>query len=76
MPHDRVGETAILMIEPVTSAPTPEPPTKDEIARIRKLYAEFQEAPDQLTQTALMFSIPRLLARIDWLQAALTEGSA
>lgn len=51
----------------------PEPPTKDECERIRKLYADFEDAPDQLTTVALVVSIPRLLARIEHLEELLRK---
>ena len=51
----------------------PEPPSKDEIERIRKLYADFEDAPDQLTTVALVVSIPRLLARIEHLENLLRQ---
>ena len=51
----------------------PEPPSRDEIARIAKLYADFEDAPDQLTTVALVVSIPRLLARIAHLEDLLRQ---
>lgn len=51
----------------------PEPPSKDEIERIRKLYADFEDEPDQLTTVALVVSIPQLLARIEHLENLLRQ---
>lgn len=54
--------------------PRPEPPLPAEIERVRKLYEDYESTPDQLTQAALLFSIPRLLARIDWLEEVLRRS--
>lgn len=51
-----------------------EPPLPAEIERVRKLYQDYQSAPDQLTQAALLFSIPRLLARIERLEELLRQA--
>lgn len=56
------------------SRPRPEPPLAAEIERVRKLYQDYEAAPDQLTQAALLFSIPRLLARIERLEELLRQA--
>ena len=49
-------------------------PSRDEIDRIRRLYAEWEEGPDDLTTAALVVSIPRLLARIEWIEQLLRQA--
>lgn len=49
-----------------------DPPTRDEIERVRKLYDQWIDDPDHLTSSALVWQIPRLLARIEHLEALLT----
>lgn len=54
--------------------PRPEPPLPAEIERVRKLYQDYEAAPDHLTQAALIFSIPRLVARIERLEELLRQA--
>ena len=49
-------------------------PSRDEIDRIRRLYTEWEEAPDDLTTAALVASIPRLLTRIEWVEQLLRQA--
>ena len=55
----------------------PQPPTREEVARIETTWREYQDGGDRtdpLLVSALVFSVPRLLARIRYLEEIVKEG--
>jgi len=56
--------------------PGVEPPTREEVARIARLYEQWlAEGHDALTAAALIYQVPRLLDRIRALEALLAEAA-
>ena len=54
-----------------------EPPSRDEIDRVRKLYESWlADGADPLTTCALVWQIPRLLARIERLEELLRSAAS
>ena len=58
----------------MTSPLSSSAPSREEIDRIRRLHTEWEESPDNLTTAALVASIPRLIARIEWLEQLLRQA--